>query len=133
MSQGACMIPRFSDHAANERTFLAWVRTAITIMAFGFLLERFDIFIAYATRTTGKSIPELHVHASEWLGLGLLLFGALVILFATVRFNQHRVAIESDKEIPHGADRLERLLAGLLIVMAIFLVVYVARQVIALN
>jgi uncharacterized membrane protein YidH (DUF202 family) len=32
------MIERYSDHAANERTFLAWVRTAIAIMAFGFLV-----------------------------------------------------------------------------------------------
>lgn len=127
------MINRFSDHAANERTFLAWVRTAITVMAFGFLLERFDIFIAYATRTDGKAIPELHVRASEWLGLGLLLFGALVILFATVRFHQHRIAIDSDQNVPHDTNRWERTLAGLLIVMAIFLVVYVARQVIALN
>jgi putative membrane protein len=31
------MIERYSDHAANERTFLAWVRTSIAIMAFGFL------------------------------------------------------------------------------------------------
>ncbi len=31
------MIQRFSDHSANERTFLAWVRTAIAMMAFGFL------------------------------------------------------------------------------------------------
>jgi putative membrane protein len=30
------MIPRFTDHAANERTYLAWVRTAIAVMAFGF-------------------------------------------------------------------------------------------------
>jgi uncharacterized membrane protein YidH (DUF202 family) len=36
------MIKRYSDHAANERTFLAWVRTAIAVMAFGFLIERFD-------------------------------------------------------------------------------------------
>ena len=33
------MIERFRDHAANERTFLAWVRTAIAMMAFGFLVE----------------------------------------------------------------------------------------------
>ena len=37
------MIRRYSDHAANERTFLAWVRTAIAIMAFGFLVEKFDL------------------------------------------------------------------------------------------
>jgi putative membrane protein len=38
------MIERYTDHAANERTFLAWVRTSIAIMAFGFLVEKFDLF-----------------------------------------------------------------------------------------
>ena len=32
------MIPFYNDHAANERTFLAWIRTGLTIMAFGFVL-----------------------------------------------------------------------------------------------
>ena len=42
------MIKRYSDHAANERTFLAWVRTAIAVMAFGFVIERFDLFLQIA-------------------------------------------------------------------------------------
>ena len=42
------MIKRYSDHAANERTFLAWVRTAIAVMAFGFIIEKFDLFIKFA-------------------------------------------------------------------------------------
>jgi putative membrane protein len=41
------MIKRYSDHASNERTFLSWVRTAIAVMAFGFLIERFDLFLRY--------------------------------------------------------------------------------------
>src|SRR6202042_1427907 len=45
---GSQMIKRYSDHAANERTFLAWVRTAIAIMAFGFVIERFDLFLQLA-------------------------------------------------------------------------------------
>ncbi|MBV9202357.1 MAG: DUF202 domain-containing protein [Alphaproteobacteria bacterium] len=43
------MIERYSDHAANERTFLAWVRTAIAIMAFGFLVQKFDLFLRIAS------------------------------------------------------------------------------------
>jgi putative membrane protein len=35
------MIRNFSDHAANGRTFLAWVSTAIAVMASGFLVKRF--------------------------------------------------------------------------------------------
>jgi putative membrane protein len=42
------VIRNFTDHSANERTFLAWVRTAITVMAFGFLVERFDLFLVLA-------------------------------------------------------------------------------------
>jgi putative membrane protein len=42
------MIRNFSDHSANERTFLAWVRTAIAVMAFGFLVEKFDLFLELA-------------------------------------------------------------------------------------
>ena len=44
----AGMIKNYTDHSANERTFLAWVRTAIALMAFGFLLERFDLFLQVA-------------------------------------------------------------------------------------
>ena len=43
----APMIQHYSDHAANERTFLAWVRTSIAVMGFGFLIERFDIFLSH--------------------------------------------------------------------------------------
>ena len=39
-------IKNYTDHAANERTFLAWVRTAVAIIAFGFVVERFDLFLA---------------------------------------------------------------------------------------
>ncbi len=35
------MIRGYSDHAANERTFLAWVRTGIAVIAFGFVIEKF--------------------------------------------------------------------------------------------
>ena len=127
------MIPRFSDHAANERTYLAWVRTAITVMAFGFLLERFDIFLAYAGHAMGATLPKLHVRASEWLGLALLGFGALLMLVATMRFHRNRVAIDRDSSEPYRSARMERLLSGLLIAMAVFLVIYVAQQVVALG
>ena len=127
------MIPRFTDHAANERTYLAWVRTAITVMAFGFLLERFDIFIAYANRASGGPLPHLHVRASEWLGLLLLLFGAAIVLLGSMRYQKNRKAIDDNANLPHGGTRLEQVLSWLLIAMAIFLVIYVAQQVIALS
>jgi putative membrane protein len=49
------MIAHFSDHTANERTFLAWVRTAIAVMAFGFLVAKFDLFLKIAARSLAGS------------------------------------------------------------------------------
>ena len=39
------MIRGYSDHAANERTFLAWVRTGIAVIAFGFVIDKFNLFV----------------------------------------------------------------------------------------
>jgi putative membrane protein len=47
------MIDHFSYHAANERTFLAWVRPAIAVMAFDFLVAKFDLFLKIAARSLG--------------------------------------------------------------------------------
>jgi Domain of unknown function (DUF202) len=56
------MIERYSDHAANERTFLAWVRTAIAIMAFGFLVQKFDLFLRMRP---GPSMRDPHRRQSD--------------------------------------------------------------------
>ena len=39
------MIRDYRDHSANERTFLAWVRTGIAVIAFGFVIEKFNLFV----------------------------------------------------------------------------------------
>ena len=59
------MIQNYSDHAANERTFLAWVRTAIAVLGFGFVVERFDVFLRVA-RLSARIRPSRFVSA----GLG---------------------------------------------------------------
>ena len=70
------MIERYADHSANERTFLAWVRTGIAVMAFGFLVEKFNLFLAYLAQAAGHppSAPAGPVHA-EVLGVLMLLAG----------------------------------------------------------
>lgn len=127
------MIPNFSDHSANERTYLAWVRTAISVMAFGFLLERFDIFLLFTSRAATKVTEGLHTQASQWLGLGLLLAGALMIVGATVRFYRNRKAIETAESSMYGDSWTARGMAVLLVLVAIFLTLYVARQIAALS
>jgi putative membrane protein len=54
------MIRDYSDHAANERTFLAWLRTGIAVIAFGFVIEKFNLFAL--TLLNGTDLGE-KVHA----------------------------------------------------------------------
>ncbi len=123
------MIKNYSDHAANERTYLAWVRTSIAIMAFGFLIEKFEIFIAYV----GKVIEdEKHFQSSllaELAGLSLFLVGILIIITATLRFFMHKKAIESDDTIPYSVKKINIFLSALIILIAVFLFVYMGNQI----
>jgi putative membrane protein len=48
------MIANYTNHAANERTFLAWIRTCLAVAAFGLLLIKLNVFL-----DAGGSIPPL--------------------------------------------------------------------------
>jgi inner membrane protein YidH len=124
------MIPRFSDHAANERTYLAWVRTAIAIMAFGFVIERFDLFLAYLdSGHVGAALH--HSHAAQLVGLALIVLSVVMIAAATARYIHHRKAIASEGETGYGSLLGDALLALMLICLGVFLIVYVAQQLLA--
>jgi putative membrane protein len=129
------VIPRFNDHAANERTYLAWVRTAIAVMAFGFLVERFDLFIAYASSNASHAARKLHLHLrlTEWVGLLLIVFGALIILLSSARFLRNRRDIAHERMEAYAGPVGEKLLAAILVLLGLFLVVYVGQELAALG
>jgi len=125
------MIKRYTDHAANERTFLAWVRTAIAVMAFGFLVERFDFFMS---ATAGSSPRTLTLRAQQFaneVGLAFILLGVAMIVIATIRF--FRVAREIDRDdVVHSAGSLFDLVLGaLLLLLGLSLFLYVSRAVLS--
>lgn len=124
------MIDRFSDHAANERTFLAWVRTAIAVMAFGFLVERFDLFLKIAGQTLARrALSPGGQLVGNVAGLILIALGAITIILATLRFRRLARQIDSPARIPGSGERLDVVLAGLLAVLGLALFVYLAYTV----
>ena len=75
-------------HMANERTFLAWIRTSIGIMAFGFVVEKFALFMKRLAYFFGKpdipkAIPK-SLGYSTIFGIGLVAMGALMGLLAFI-------------------------------------------------
>ena len=126
------MIERYSDHAANERTFLAWVRTAIAIMAFGFLVQKFDLFLRIASASlTARSLPERSRIVGDIAGLLLIVLGGAMMVLAAVRFRKTTLDIDA-KEVRLGPGMgLDITLATLLFLLGAILFVYLSYTVIS--
>lgn len=119
------MLQRFSDHAANERTFLAWVRTGIATIAFGFVIEKFNLFIATVERADPALAGRRHLlgKLSEALGdydgAALIFIGIALILVAVVRYVRIGWLIDDDESHPSGSVRTELVLALSLVAVAL--------------
>jgi putative membrane protein len=91
---------RARDHLANERTFLAWVRTGVAIVVFGFAIGRFAIavrqlteFQGHALRTTGLSV---------WMGAGAMVAGLVLVVAGLLRYRKTRAQIDAGNFEPAG-------------------------------
>src|ERR1700689_5463971 len=81
MAEGGNSSP--SDYLAAERTFLAWIRTGLALMGFGFVVARFGLFLREIAVTT-HAHPLESSGASLWSGTALLLIGAIVNVGASI-------------------------------------------------
>lgn len=125
------MIERYSDHAANERTFLAWVRTAIAIMAFGFLVQKFDLFLRITSGSrAARSLPAGSSIAGTAAGLLLIVLGGAMMAFAAIRFRKTTRDIEAAELRPGPGTRLDITLATLLLLLGAILFVYLVYTVV---
>lgn len=104
------MIPDYANHAANERTFLAWVRTGVATIALGFVIEKFNIFLI----SVGRALPEGAISASRmqrltspvehYGGLVLAISGFCLIVFALIRFLLTRKRLMTLESQSSGAN-----------------------------
>jgi putative membrane protein len=124
------MIKRYSDHAANERTFLAWVRTAIAVMAFGFVIERFDLFLQIAApQMVGKQFAPHGQEFANVAGLAFIILGVAMIVVAGVRFVKTAKDIETEMNVPSPGERFDLALALLIGLLGAALFLYMSRAV----
>jgi putative membrane protein len=124
------MIKRYSDHAANERTFLAWVRTAIAVMAFGFVIERFDLFLQLvAPQMAGKQLAPHNQWFANIAGLAFIVLGVAMIVIAGIRFLKTGRDIEAEINVPSAGERFDLALAALIGLLGVALFLYMSRAV----
>lgn len=94
------MIANYADHASNERTFLAWVRTAIAVVGFGI----------GATRVGSTQV-------SGWSEATLLLSGGVVIVIAYIRLRKVRSRITAQDFFDDDPTVADGLLIALIVAL----------------
>jgi putative membrane protein len=82
-------------HQANERTLLAWIRTAISIMAFGFAIARFGVFLRQVAVLSPAILRTPTGLESTWVGAALVAIGVVANVLATVNYARVRRSIEA--------------------------------------
>lgn len=79
--------PESSDpriYFAAERTLLAWVRTGLALMGFGFIVARFGLFLRELA-VVHQEVPNRPTGYSLWIGVALVLLGVSVTAWAAVK------------------------------------------------
>ncbi len=113
-------------HMANERTFLAWIRTSIGIMAFGFVVEKFALFVKQISYILGREITTPPRGYSSMLGILLVGLGALMALLAFIRFKKVERQIDEDTYQP--SKLLDALLTLSVLAIGVFLIIYLIHS-----
>ncbi|MGO8954785.1 MAG: YidH family protein [Rhodomicrobium sp.] len=115
------MIRNFTEHAANERTFLAWVRTGIAVIAFGFVLEKFNLFIRVLAANAPADIESkirmdrLSGPIGRYEGLAFMLTGVILLGLGYWRFSRTERII--DEAAPRTTGGVQAEVAVTLILM----------------
>jgi uncharacterized membrane protein YidH (DUF202 family) len=120
------------DHMANERTFLAWIRTSVAVMTFGFVVEKFALFIRQLSSFLGRpglpephTLPPLHGYSSVF-GVFLVGLGALMGVLAFIRYK--KVEKQIDEDTYQSSLILDLLLTISVLVVGVFLMLYLIHS-----
>lgn len=106
--------PNFArDHLANERTFLAWIRTAIALMGFGFVVVKFAVFLRQISAGFGGNPIVLPKTYSAEIGLAMIIFGGITAVLGYISFEKTKREINSDSYQPNSL---------LLIIITLFII-----------
>ena len=88
-------IGKASDHLANERTFLAWIRTSISVIVFGFVVAKFGITLREFLRMQGNTRHESGMSLA--IGVGFMAMGIFMALISLVRYRTTMQRLNADE------------------------------------
>ena len=117
------MIRNYSDHAANERTFLAWVRTGIAVIAFGLVIKKFDLFLqsiailSHVDAERQSQLDRVFGPLGRYEGIAFIVVGAGLIALAAVRFVRTERLLDNQETSFDNGVRMELILSAALVLL----------------
>lgn len=113
------------DHLANERTFLAWIRTSIAIMGLGFVVVKFSIFVRQIALAVEAPPISPQTGYSHIIGVALVGLGILTIIFSFGRYVSAKRRLDKGDYL--SSDGLIKLMSFLLLLLSLFLLIYLLK------
>jgi len=92
---------KVTDHLANERTFLAWIRTGLATITFGFVVERFGLLLRELGFKGDTTVNPYHL--SSFFGVSLTILGVIVMIVALLGFLYNRRSIDAERFHPSAS------------------------------
>jgi putative membrane protein len=108
---------------AAERTLLAWVRTGLAMMGFGFVVARFGVFLQEVAAASATA-PHRHTGLSLWGGMALVVLGVVVNVAAAARHWRTIRGLERGRPVGFQPWSLGMVVAVLLGLFGLLLTAY---------
>jgi len=78
---------KVSEHLANERTYLAYMRTSVSLISFGITLNRFALYLVQSQKVPERALAHWNLNELGRVGLGMVIFGLVLMLWAGIHYS----------------------------------------------
>lgn len=116
-----------ADHLANERTFLAWIRTSVALMGFGFVIVKFALFIKQISLAVGEKAIVESKGNSVFVGVVMVALGAIMSTLAYMRYRHIEKQLRKNAYFP--SKWLSLMVTISIVIGSIILILYLLPNV----
>lgn len=115
------------NRAAYDRTLMAWIRTAISLIAFGFAIAKSYEYIEMdQMEKTGRFIDQ--IHAPIWFGTSFIVLGLLCIFGGVIQYVKVVQQLQSG-QFTYGEPRpLAKIVALILLIIGVFALITIFQR-----
>jgi putative membrane protein len=115
------------NRAAYDRTLMAWIRTAISLIGFGFAIAKsYEYIQTEEMETTGRFIDQ--IHAPLWFGMSFIVLGMVCILGGVIQYRVVMKQIQSDRFTYNEPRPLAKIIALILLIIGVFALIAIFQR-----